>query len=168
MLFLTCILMLILFYFIFSKKENFDIVPINTYLKDIEIYELDINKSSFSPPLNFEKFNDKFLMTVDSQNSLLNYIHQNLGKNYKLHSSPYNIYYNKYGDNQYNFIFVIDVQDEKTFKIESLQISMISNSVELGNIKVLESKKITYSQIEKKAYHKDMNMYRIENTLGVL
>jgi hypothetical protein len=156
------------------SKEYFEdtfVSASNAYLNDTYVKELSLS-DVYEKPLNFSKYENNFELPAEDQYILLDFIHKNMDKEndtFDFYSFPYNVYYSKYGENQFNFIFFVDIQNKKTFKIHSIEISMISSIQEkLTNVKYIYFKEIQLPKLEIKPFHLDMNIYKIQNSLGIM
>ena len=152
------LLLLIICYKQYNKRDSFE--PSNSFLDDTKVDIFDIS-TVLKLPKNFIKFEKKFELPVSSQFILLDYIKKNNNPNYIIFSRPYYIYYTDFGNNKLNFIFLLDVQDSITFKIQTLVISINVQNNNLENINIIESKIIDYPTLTLTPYRQEMNIYQV-------
>ncbi len=161
-------------FFLPRLKETFEnIKASNSFLNDIFVQELSVSELVKDIPPGFNTFEKNFQIPINDQYKLLDFISNKINlpkENISFYSLPYFIHFSKLEENQFNFIFFIDIQNKQTFKINTLQILMSSsnNINPLKNIQFISLKEIIVPKLELKEYHPDMNIYKIQNELGIL
>jgi hypothetical protein len=169
------VVLVILFFIFFIPrlKDTFEnIKASNSFLNDIIVQDLSVSELTKDIPLGFKSFEKNFQIPINDQYILLDFISNKINlpkENISFYSLPYFIHFSKLQENQFNFIFFIDIQNKQTFKINSLQVLMSSSNeiTPLENIQFISLKEINIPKLELKEYHPDMNIYKIQNELGI-
>lgn len=172
-IFVVSVVLFLVFLFPRLKDTFENITASNTFLSDTIVQELSVTNLTKDIPLQFKPFEKNFQININDQYKLLELISVKLNtpkENISFYSSPYFIHFSKFEEKQFNFIFFIDIQNKQNFKINTFRISITSSNdiAPFENIQFISLKEINVPKLKPKEYHPDMNIYKIQNELGLL